>query len=478
MPSPNLTTASALRAAGRHPQLPFRVALADGRQLTMRRLLRVMPGKRMVGDAALDGRRVLAKLFVGQRCERHWQEECAGLDALALAGLPTPERIAAGAMAGGGYALMTVYLDPAETLAESWARVSGRPPGEAEALAVLTPALTMLGRLHAAGLAHDDLHLGNFLHHDGSLFVIDGDAVRVVSRGQPLLSAQASSNLAVLLAQLPPDWDPLLTVLLPAYAVGTGQPLPEVAALKEQITSVRAWRLGDFLAKTVRECTLFAVEQSTTRFSAVLRRERDFLAPVLDAPDAAIGRGDVLKDGGTTTVARVVIDGRGLLIKRYNLKHLRHALGRLWRPSRGWHSWREAHRLLFLGIPTPTPLALIEERVGPLRRRAWLISEFCAASNLLTHLSADREPPADEARAILTLFGSLHGQRISHGDLKATNLLWDGSRVVLIDLDAVVQHRTPAAHARAWARDRARLLRNWPPGCALHCWLDEHLPAA
>jgi hypothetical protein len=46
---------------------------------------------------------------------------------------------------------------------------------------------------------------------------------------------------------------------------------------------------------------------------------------------------------------------------------------------------------------------------------------------------------------------------------------------LLIDLDGVVQHRSAVAHARAWRRDRARLLRNWPSGCALQRWLDEQL---
>lgn len=479
MSAPELAVACTLRAAGRQPPLPFRVDLGGGRWLTMDRLLRVLPGKRLVGDAHCDGRRVLAKLFVGRRGERHWQQEAAGLEALRRAALPTPELVAATAMAGGGYALLTAFLDPAESLADCWARLSQRPPGDVEALAVLAPALTLLGRLHAAGLVQDDLHLGNFLRHDGHLFVIDGDAVRVVSRGQPLAAAPACANLAVLLAQLPPAWQQQ-AALLAAYSAGAGQALPgpDVANLREQIERVRAWRVRDLLAKSVRDCTLFAVERTATRFRSVLRREAEELAPLLAAPDRALSAGSLLKDGATCTVARVEAKGRALLVKRYNLKDLRHALSRLWRPSRGWHSWREAHRLRFFGIPTPAPLALIEERLGPLRRRAWLISEFCSGPNLLTHLSADRAPPADEAKAILDLFASMCRQRISHGDLKATNLLWQGGQVVLIDLDAVAQHRTALAHARAWRRDRARLLRNWPSGSALHRWLDEQLPVA
>jgi len=80
------------------------------------------------------------------------------------------------------------------------------------------------------------------------------------------------------------------------------------------------------------------------------------------------------------------------------------------------------------------------------------------------------------AAALLTLFGTLHALRISHGDLKATNLLWHDGQVVLIDLDAMTQHRSSRTHAQAWQRDRARFLRNWPAGSPLVRWLDARLP--
>ena len=82
------------------------------------------------------------------------------------------------------------------------------------------------------------------------------------------------------------------------------------------------------------------------------------------------------------------------------------------------------------------------------------------------------------ARAIVSLFSSLHSLRISHGDLKATNLLFDDGKVFVIDLDAVCQHRSQQSYASAWRRDRERLLRNWPASCMLRQWLDSHLPAA
>ncbi len=467
-----------LAALGHQPDLPFRITLPDGAELTLLSLLRVLPGKRIVGEGLLNGQRVLAKLFIARGSARHWAQEQAGIEALRQSGVPTPGLLVSSPLAAGGHVLLTDFLDPAESLAEAWSRQSWRVPGDPEALTVLLPAFGVLGRLHAAGLIQDDLHLGNFLQHAGHLFVIDGDAVRAITPGQPLDTTQAVRNLAILSAQLPPGWDTQQHPLLAAYRDGGGKTGDAPANLQAEILRVRAWRLKRFLAKTTRNCTLFSVQQQLARFVAVVREQATDLAPLLADPDAFVGTGQLLKDGATCTVVRSESTNGPLVIKRYNLKNLRHALTRLWRPSRAWHSWREGHRLRFLGIPTPAPLALLEERLGPLRRRAWLFTEFCPGPNLLTHLSADCEPPADEARAIMSLFQSMHELKISHGDLKATNLLWHEGRVLLIDLDATTQHRSPAAWQRAWRRDRARLLRNWPASSALHRWLDETLPAA
>ncbi|MBI2307253.1 MAG: hypothetical protein HYU78_08110 [Rhodocyclales bacterium] len=471
-----LTAAAALRAAGRQPPLPFRVELTDGRSLTVFRLLRVLPGKRIVGEADFGGVRVLAKLFVAAGSERHWRQECRGIEALRAAGIPTPDVCAAAPLAGGGHAVLTAFLPDAVSLAERWRSVAARPAGDAVALALLVPALDVLAQMHRAGLAQGDLHLGNFLRSGECLLVIDGDSVS--GSGQALTAAAAAANLGMLLAQLPAAWDDSCAALLAAYRAAGGVADVGEAQLRAEIARVRDWRLKDFLAKCVRDCSLFAVDKRATRFSAVVRAAADRLAPLLRDPDRAVDAGVRLKAGNTCTVARAGAAGGDVVIKRYNLKSVGHALSRLWRPSRAWHSWREAHRLGLFGIPTPAPLALIEERLGPLRRRAWLVTEFCPGANLAQHLSADCEPGGAEAAAIASLFSTLHRLRISHGDLKATNLLWHQGGVWLIDLDACTQHRSDTAYRKAWRRDRARLLRNWPEASVLGRWLQRTLPPA
>ena len=74
------------------------------------------------------------------------------------------------------------------------------------------------------------------------------------------------------------------------------------------------------------------------------------------------------------------------------------------------------------------------------------------------------------------LFAELIGERISHGDFKGHNLFWQQDRWALIDLDAMRQHTSVSSFAPAYARDRARFMRNWPEGSALYQVIDQRLP--
>ena len=474
----SLLPVTELRNQWRGPAVPFKVRGEDGEILTVVRLLRVLPGKRVVGEAVWRDRRVLAKLFVARRHAQHWEREKQGIEALRGANLPTPEIIHAGRLAGGGHFLLTEFLDDSHTLAECRAAVEPVPSGSPLALEVLQPAFALLGRLHAAGLVQTDLHLGNFLQHGHDLFLIDGDGIQRVAKGATGLAQQTLDNLALLVAQLPLVWESCLDLLVAAYASEQGTLRPDRESLLPAIERARAQRLTHFLGKTLRECSQFAVRRTTSLFLAVVRAQKESLAELLEYPDEAIEKGQMLKDGNTCTVARVEVGGRMLVIKRYNVKSFRHALSRFWRPSRAWHSWVAGHRLAFYGIPTPAPLAMLEERVGPLRRRAFLITEFCPGESLLQRLSSEREPDAAEAAAIVEFFGLLFRMNISHGDMKATNLLWSAGRLVVIDLDAMVQHDSRSAFVRDWRRDRGRFLRNWPAHSPLYRWLDANLPEA
>lgn len=470
-------TASALSAAGRTVPANFAIDLEfDGStdRLEMQEVLRVLPGRRVVGRARWRGQTVLAKLFVVQDSGRAAASEADGLRALQAAAIPAPAVVFSAGFAGGGQALLLEYLESACSLAASWSDAMAQREAM---LANLRFVFALLGRLHASGYGHADLHLGNILLAQGRCYLIDGDAVRSFPAEERERVTAQTANLALWCAQLPLWTIPAWPEALSAYAEAGAAP-PENARLDAAVDAARRRRLRHFLAKTGRDCTQFALERHFSCITVCVRAIRDVLSEALQHRDAWVRDGTMLKDGGTCTVARVSAGDLDCVVKRYNLKSPRHALSRFWRPSRAWHSWRAGHLLRHLGIATPEPLAVLEERFGLLRRRAFLVTRHCAGRSLLDHLDASRAPSAEEADALMELFRALHLMRIEHGDLKATNLLWHEGRIWVIDLDAVRQHDSQKSYARAWRRDRSRFLANWPEGSMLRGWLDACLPAA
>lgn len=342
---------------------------------------------------------------------------------------------------------------------------------------VLGEALGLIARMHVQGLWQADLHLDNLLRADGQLYVVDGGGVKAETPGEPLSRERVLENLGVFFAQLPAEIEPFIEELLVHYLLANSEHALPLEALLKEVHKTRAWRLNDYLKKTVRDCSLFSARIGAFGAQVVRREEQAALQSVIDDPNAYIVRGKLLK-GGSATVASIDLDCRALLIKRYNIKNPLHWLKRFWRPSRAWHSWVEGNRLGFLGIATPRLLAVIERRWLWLRGPAWLVTEVLDGPDIIAHWQRylDATPPEDELRALDRLFASLIRERISHGDLKGHNLFWEGGRWSLIDLDAVRQHSSDAAFARAYARDRARFLRNWPADSTLHRLLDARLP--
>ncbi len=466
-----------LRDAGRTPELPLTLQVG-GQTLSLHTLLRVLPGQRYVGVAEWQGRQVLAKLLVGGKAERHFNRESKGVHLLADQGLLTPALLAEGFTAGEGGWLLFDYLDHAQSLGDAWRAVEGEAPASDAQQQVLAQALAAIAQLHSKGLWQADLHLDNLLQQDGALYLIDGGGVQAQVPGQPLGRDEVLRNLGVFFAQLPANLEPFLEELLIHYLLANGEHALPLEKLLSEIATVRRWRVRDYLKKAARECSLFSARIGAFGLRVVRREAEPRLQALLAEPDTAIEAGHLYKTGGAATVARVEPNGEPLVVKRYNVKNFAHWLKRFWRPSRAWHSWREGNRLQVLGIATPQPLAVIERRWCWLRGRAYLVTAYCGNEDLIARFSPylNSTPPDSELLALDQLFAALIRERISHGDFKGHNLFWHQNQWTLIDLDAMQQHGTQGSFAKAYARDRARFLRNWPTDSALYTLLDQRLP--
>ncbi|MBC3413888.1 serine/threonine protein kinase [Pseudomonas sp. SWRI51] len=473
---------SELKAAGRSPQVPLTITLADAAgaaDLQLLSLLRVLPGQRYVGAGIWRGTKVLAKLLVGGNAARHFQRELDGARLMAAQGLTTPRLLADGLKEGEGGWLLFEFIENAESLGDAWAAVEHLPMLADEQHLVLGEALTAVAQMHAKGLWQQDLHLDNLLRQGGQLYLIDGAGIKAETPGQQLSRQRVLENLGVFFAQLPKRLEPFIEEALVHYLLANAEHALPLEALLKQVDKVRSWRLKDYLDKAGRECTLFSVERSLSGLRAICRSEVQALAPVLEQADTYLDQGHLYKTGGAASVARIDVDGRPLVLKRYNIKNTAHWFKRFWRPSRAWHSWIEGHRLMFLDIATPRPLALLETRTLGLRNRAYLLTEYIDGPDLAACFAPfveSGEAPDEQVDALVQLMQQLIRERISHGDFKGHNLFWVDGRWSLIDLDAMCQHATQMSFAKAFARDRARLLRNWPSSSALYQRLDQRLP--
>ena len=179
--------------------------------------------------------------------------------------------------------------------------------------------------------------------------------------------------------------------------------------------------------------------------------------------DPLINGGESIKTGDISDVYRVQWAGRDLVVKRYNHVGLMHSLRHTVKGSRAFRGWINGQRLLELGIPTPRPVAYIDEYRGPLLWRSYLVTEFTDGrrlNELLEDANVSHGAKRRIIRQVLKLIHrlSLHG--INHGDTKHTNILCVAGRVVLTDLDSIETHEWEWLHRRRHAGDIARFLRD------------------
>ncbi len=444
-----------LIARGRTLEAPFRLCLVDedGISIELRCLevFRLLPGRRLVVRCTQAGKPRVLKLFMGSNAVRHRARERTGVLALSSCGVSTPALVGAPVDPSGvGQGLLFEYLDAALPIAES----------DDEAIDQIA---AVLGKLHASGAWHSDLHLNNFVKDSaGKVHAIDGDGIRSGrNRGHRPLGKRASlQNLALLLAQLPPLRDARLQAPLASYATARSWPPLSLVRMSALTRKQRCLRARHYLKKTQRACTEFHCERNLRSY-VICQRVcwGEAMAAFVADPEKLFAGADVLKAGNSATVVRSTIGSHTYVIKRYNVKNLWHGIRRtLKRRSRSRLAWCNGHRLAFLRVPTARPVALVERRIGPVRGVAYLVMKDLGDGNLVTEV-AEKGLSERVVTEVTELFCGLQAAELIHVDMKATNFLCadtgTSAGVCLIDLDGM--HEGSAG----FGRDVQRFLANW-----------------
>ena len=446
---------------------PFQLALTDSKDtLFCHEIIRVIPGKRLVAFGTYAGKPVVAKLFYEPgNAARHVRREHAGIKALLDRSVLTPQLHYFGMAKGGKvYVLIFERITQADSLETIWQNRSSIK----ELLPLLHALMIELATHHVLGILQHDLHFKNFLIKNKHIYTIDGGDLQVFDR--PLTKKDSLDNLGLFFSQLGVGTEDLQTALFQIYAEARSflvkkYDLVYLNAAQEKWTAIR-WE--QFSKKIFRSCTAFVRAATMTSLSLY---DRDYesveFLQFLKNPEAIFNAPDteILKAGRSATVVKIKLDERYFVLKRYNLKNAFHRLRRCLRASRAANGWRLGQRLRLMGVATAKPAAFIEKRVLGLRGKSYLLTEYIDGDHAGDFFASHQHDDAHSrfvAQQMMALFENLARLRITHGDLKMTNILVARQlKPMLIDLDGMHEHKNLFRFKRAFHREIKRFMVNW-----------------
>jgi tRNA A-37 threonylcarbamoyl transferase component Bud32 len=450
------------------------ISLADGSFLKVLEVVRIIPNKRLVCRCLWNGAKVYAKVFVGDQAKRYAERDALGVQFLSQARIKTPTLLLNVELLDfSGQVLIFAEVSSGINAEQAYQNSSDFYPAAQQLIAEL--ALH-----HQFNLIQTDLYLKNFLVDGNDIYTLDGDGIRHYPK---LNKSKALANLAVLLSKFDVlEIEAWLPGLLKVYAdARRWRALPDIDDVKKMINRHRISVASHYADKKVfRQCTDVAMYKTPRYFEAIARNLGLKQLPInIDACDAFIASGVPLKSGNTCTVSLATVEGVSVVVKRYNIKNFWHGVSRAFRQTRAAKSWANAFRLNILGISTPKPIALIEKRWWGLRGKAYFLSEYLDAPDAHDYFAKIKNKKLQTVaiRNIVDLFYRMHLLKLSHGDMKSSNIKILGENPSLIDLDSMRQHRCDFFALKAHVQDLQRFMQNWQAQPALYNMFVEKFTA-
>lgn len=462
---PGIVNADDLLKADYQFTTPFLLDLVTD-ELYAERVLRLVPGKRMVVFGTWRGMKIVAKLFFDKRrAKQQATADAKGIQLLEEHKIPTPTLQFSGTSEDNRiHALIFERIQDGHDLYELWTERQS----DQDMLPILHAVMIELATQHVLGVQQKDMHLGNYLIAGKIIYTIDGSDV--TASGRLLSKVESMNNLALLLSQMGVGITALQESLFLHYARARGWLIKptDTLDLKFLIKQNDLSRWQEYQKKIFRSSTDFLPYQRLGQRGMLLRAaNKPEMQAFLKDPDSVFAKSDVqmLKKGRSSTVIKVTIDGREVVVKRYNMKNAWHRLRRMFRQTRAEHCWRLAHKLCLFQVKTAAPVAYVESNWFGLRGKSYYVMDYVPGVDIKTYFMPFETEPYRAAtliQSVCQLLASLQQLEITHGDLKATNMIVNHKQQpVLIDLDGANEHLTLSGLHHAWRDEMQRFLRNF-----------------
>lgn len=399
-----------------------------------------------------SARERLKYLVVRSRAAAEW----ATSRTMALRGIPVPRAIAFGERRVAGIlceaVLITEEISDARPLSEVLEKDFA--PGTTGTAfrskrALLRAVAELIRRTHESDVLHCDLHGGNILVKDESLFLIDLHRTRL----GPVSDRRRAANLGQFLAFLPDLLSPGDRMHLLRSYRGDDDSEPSLREFARSVgrfaTRVRERRYVSRAKRCVKRSTGF--RHGRVQGLRVHRRA-DFPADLVgEAIEKHRTAEAALKEDHRSRVTAVEVAGRPVCVKEFARPALLKRIADLARGSKAMRAWLGAHALAVRGIDTPRPLAMAEAG-----GRSYLLTAFVSEATELKHFAARhcRPGPGEPARRwhrfvrlAAEFVRRLHDHRVYHRDLSAKNILvredGEGWQLLLVDTGDVSRRRRP-----------------------------------
>ena len=392
-----------------------------------------------------------------------------------LAGLRVKERT--------GDAVILGALEPGVALDEYLNDHDVRGASVPDHLGLAEQVRTIIHDLGKAQLGHEDLHLGNFLLHDGKVYLLDGYAVRPggLTQADVFRLWHNASRFAT------------RTDLLRAWKLlGRGAPVP-----RDNPVSARVYR--NFLARTAEDNRYFGRLDFGDGWRGVFFRRAKYPRP-WSAVSGMAFEADQWRRAWPDLLRRVeadqlevikrspsgdVLAGRvapgdppedppiDVIVKRPRRRYWYRYLNEIGRGARARRAWTKSWKMIARNVPAAWPLLLMEKR-----RLGYVVDTMIVFERVpgptLAAVDLDAIPPARRDmlfRRVGRVLRRIESFGFSHFDAKASNWIvradaTKGESPVLVDIDGIRQRRWVALGIDRLLKSMQRH-RQYTPGDSL-----------